>query len=154
MPRGHLVSTAVRRRRDLRVTCFDSQCFVSTIPQFFKVKQKQIYIYIYMLAAGLQGWNHVSPDRPITAPSCEVETAGPGLPGASRGAGSGWVGHRFPSRPADSAPRQVTHSGGRAGLWVVLVTRPAGSPSTPQSDSRRTETLKVHSQSIGTNNDL
>ena len=107
-----------------------------------------------MLAAGLQGWNHVSPDRPVTALSCEMEIARPGLPSASRGAGSGLVGHRFPSRPADSAPRQVTRSGGRVGLSVVLVTRPEGSPSMPQSDSQRTETLKVHSQSISTNNDL
>lgn len=98
---------------------------------------------IYMLAAGLHGWNHVSPDRPLTVLSCEVETAGPG---ASRGAGSGPAGHRFPGRPGPSAGDPL---GVGAALWPVLVIQPAGSPSPTQSDSRRTETLKAHSQSIG-----
>lgn len=87
-----------------------------------------------MLAAGLQGWNHVSPDRPLTILSCEVETAGPGCPGASWGAGSGPAGHRFPGRPAakDSAPRRVTHSGGR-GCALAGSGNTTGGESKPDS---------------------
>ena len=115
---GHLVSMAGRYLREVGETCFDSQYFVPAVPQFFyKIKIYIyniyiyiLYIYIYMLVAGLQGWNHVSPDRPLTGLSCEVETAGPGCPGASRGAGSGPAEHCFPSRPAG---QRATHSEGR-----------------------------------------
>ena len=109
-------------------TCLDSQYFVPTVPQFFYRNNIYIYIYSwYIYVAGLQGWNHVSPDRPLTGLSCEVERAGPGCPGASRGAGSGPAEHCFPSRPASRRPRtrllggRPTQGGGSA-LWPVLVT--------------------------------
>ena len=93
----------------LRQSIFCTSC-TSVLLQNQNIYIYILYIYIYMLVAGLQGWNHVSPDRPLTGLSCEVETAGPGCPGASRGAGSGPAEHCFPSRPAG---QRATHSEGR-----------------------------------------